>query len=174
MKLIFEIAAYKKQNVTHYEPCNDVYKFQKNCKLKWLQKICFFILEKLKANYIGSVVEVSITKIDTQEVLEKIFNEYQIPLVFFTHKRCTHILAGRDVFYQIKREVNDTFGFFKHDCIAIESLEKTPYMFQTLKYMNLTIICIPWMEGVLPLPGDVLTNNIHKGETNEQQHKSKL
>jgi hypothetical protein len=142
----FQICINERTNTSFLKPHDDIYRYNQEGRIPWLQRLCFWILKKLKAYYIENVSQTSIITIDKNKTLEEIIRKVSVD--FFYDSNCKYILVGRDVLSDL-RKLNQELSFY----IPQAFYESYGSGCSTRgEYMGLTIIYIPWMMGALPLP----------------------
>jgi len=110
---------------------------------KWLQKICFFALQKLKA--FSFVEEISYTRhtIRTDSFMENLIKQKR-GLVDLYHYHGSRLLIGPDQFYALTGEP---------DIRTMINFDAEYRFGLTIHKMQVTII--PWMDGILVLPKEM-------------------
>ncbi len=133
-----QVAIYRLTSTyTLYED-NTIFSYRNDKNMVWLQKICFWILNKLKAYHIDSKNTVQILNIPNDKIIDIIEqncdNINDIILGYTPHT----LLIGSEEFFKL---IND-------DPIYDQGLE--------FSVMGLKVKVIPWMKGMLVLPSETL------------------
>ena len=108
----------------------------------WVQKVCFFVLRKLQAFYIGETVEFERHLIDAKTFMERLFKQ-RSGIVEFFNLRPTKLLIGAEDYAELMQETMATqmFSFRAEYGYGREML-------------GMTIQVIPWMRGCLVMPNE--------------------
>ena len=120
------------------------YEFRKDRPLKYLQKVCCFILHKIGAYHIKKEMLVT-RRVITDEFMEQIFRQVEGIESYFGRKP-TRILIGA---FDYKNLMNE------------DHFAKNIFTFNTqynhgLEIIGLRVDVIPWMKGILVLPDLIL------------------
>lgn len=117
-------------------------------KMIWLQKICFWILKKLR---VSSTPDLTFTvrHIDKQSVLEKILANQDLAQILsdpYRLNKCSTVLVGRDMISSLYHD-QDMYYMTRFD---------TELGYRNRRGLvggkHLDIIVCPWMEGAVVLP----------------------
>ena len=118
----------------------EVFVYSPNRKWKWLQKIIFWLLKKLKCEREQTVTCYKRT-ISFDNIKNAIWR--QIYEVHNFYKKPKYIIVGQDA----ERDIfQDTSNFYSNVVI-----KPTPNGIMS-EYMGLHIITVPWFKGMLVLP----------------------
>lgn len=109
---------------------------------RWLQKVCFYILRKLRAFYIGESVIVERHTLDAKTFMERLFRQRDGIERFF-NIRPTKLLIGAEDYAELMREVA-TMKMFSF---------RAEYGYGK-EILGMTVQVIPWMRGCLVMKGD--------------------
>lgn len=106
----------------------------------WIQKVCFFVLRKLRAFHVGERIEIERHRIDASTFMDRLFKQ-RYGIEQFFNMRPTRLLIGSEDYADIMREVavNNMFSFQAQYGYGREIL-------------GMTVEVIPWMRGVLVMP----------------------
>ncbi len=130
-----------------------LYEFNPAGKIKWLQKLCFWILGKCKAR---QKVEQKVdewfrfSEKDIQRYIDEI--EMRIMSRDIDLDKGGYLFLGRDEMKKLRQSENYHFEF----CFSI-GMEMLP---GGQKYHGFTIVMIPWMEGILMVPQSCLHSSL--------------
>jgi hypothetical protein len=125
---------------TTYFDNREAFQLRKDRPLNWLQKICFFILRKLRAFYIGESVTIERHKLDGKTFIERLFKQQQWIIEYF-NKQPKQMIIGAEDYAELMNEIatTQTFSF----------LAEYGY---NRNIMGITVQVIPYMRGMLVLP----------------------
>ena len=118
------------------------YNFRSDRKHRWLQKVCFWILRKLKCHSTMYEPEVDLNyqhhTIDTKDFAEQLIEQCEL-LQYCHGERPKKVLVGVNVYRQITGNpaIRKKLSF-QASCSG--------------SFMGLEIVIIPWMEGILVMP----------------------
>ena len=132
----------------------DKFELRTDMPMVWLQKICFFILKKLKAFSQKETIKYDRVVINTGSFMDQIFEQRHELLKFFNLEP-DRLLIGSEDYAELMKE----------------QLLNYPYQFDTSygAYRNgvktvcgLTVEIIPYMRGILVMP------KVQRGVVNEK------
>ena len=136
-----------------YADLEDAYAFRKDRPAHWLQKICFYILKKLKAYHFKKTISVERHEINAKDFMERLFIQRR-ELQSYFNIRPTVLLIGAEDYKEMmgNKLVQQSLTF------------KTEYVYSSRNRGNitkqialgLTVHVIPWMRGCLLLTNDQL------------------
>ena len=112
----------------------NVFSFQPQRKHRWLQKLCFFVLEKLNCYHVETRESISKITFDLPQIDDKI----RALLHEYTKRqphRADYIVIG----------TNDLFDLHKISMSSTLWLEPN-------KYLGYNLIIVPWISGCFILP----------------------
>ena len=130
----------------------DLYEYSPNKRLKWLQRTCFWILNKLHCNHIDRVVAYKAQRVDTDRFMHQLL-EAKADFIRRLEDNPSTVLMGAEQYDDLIKaddRLTQPLGFTSqydyHDG-------------HTLKIMGLKVIVIPWMDGMVLVPNSYLTLN---------------
>ena len=139
-----------------FVPLGDTFKFRSDLKHHWLQKICFYMLSKLKAFALKENVEIRDRYINAESFMERFYKASgEMSRVFDLHP--TVLLIGLTDYKELMFEMysaRDRFSFQAE--YAFYTMGKRP------KVMNLTVHVVPWMHGHVLLTARELRHEASK------------
>lgn len=120
------------------------FQYRSDRSYKWLQKLCFWILRKLKAFHQEDRATYITIEIDTEKFIKRLFQQRE------SIARClsldtTHLLIGHDDFVELMEETKyySSFSFV------------TKYGYGQ-QLFGLKVIVVPWMQGFVLLTKDIM------------------
>lgn len=125
-------------------PILGTYSFNGSRRLKWLQRLCFWVLDKIGCEYYDPCMTVKMVEIDFDRIVDLIMQqEHAVRCI--SNRRCKYVLLGHKQMCQLNMAVNDQtqFAFPLHYYPRV----KKPYKM----FMGLKVILVPWFDGVLCL-----------------------
>ena len=132
------LKAYLPKVQTMYEVADGAYAFNEKGKLKWLQKLCLKILDKLGCQYYNQAVEVKAVTINFDKVIDLIQAQRNaIELAY--GRRCKYVILGQNAMRRLIIECSDRFGF------------SIPVGSRFREFAGMRVILCPWFDGVLCL-----------------------
>lgn len=117
----------------------EAYKYNKNLKFKWLQKLCCYILKKIGAFYFEEKIEFEQIIFDNNDIIENIFTQEENIINTFNENPRVILIGSKD--FSKLMDIPE----IRH-CLSIDFKH-----FNGL-YSGLNIKVIPWMKGMLVLP----------------------
>lgn len=116
------------------------FQFRTDRPYPWLQKICFFVLRKLRAFYYAEKVTIERHVIDSTTFMERLFKQREEMAKSFNIIP-SKLLIGADDYAEMMHEVATTqmFSF------------NAQFLFNK-EIIGLTVEVIPWMRGCLVMP----------------------
>jgi len=134
------LKAYLPRIETMYEVVDGAYAFNERGKLKWLQKLCLKILDKLGCQYYNQAVEVKAILVDFDKVIDLI--QAQRDAIEMTYgRRCKYAILGQNAMRRLNIECGDRFTFV---------LPAGPNR-RFREFAGMRVILCPWFDGVLCL-----------------------
>lgn len=129
-------------------PCQYIsaYEYRKDRPLRWLQKICIFILGKLKCHYWGETVTLQEIEVNPKKFIEIFFSEISnIQSVF--HMKPTRIIMGAKNYAELMsdKEFLNYFHFRTEYKYCIGGIRRT-------EIVGLKVEIVPWLDGIIVLP----------------------
>lgn len=134
-----------RETITRFDN-TEAYQFRKDLGHHWLQKICFWILKKLGCYYFDYKSEFTTVAVDPDNFMEKLFQQ-QSALLDLDRRPKTLLIGGED-FQRLMstREISQYMYF--------EGRYKYLRLIETLE-----VHVIPWMQGMLVMPGRYVVND---------------
>jgi hypothetical protein len=117
-------------------------------KMKWLQRICFKILEKLGARKYTEYKQ-SIRSLDKENVLTKILDNQMLARELSNPYRmdsCSTVIVGRDIL----RELQNNSDLWQYARFTVKANYRNAL--QIVGHKEIDVIFCPWMEGMFILP----------------------
>ncbi|MFA6213514.1 MAG: hypothetical protein WC714_29020 [Candidatus Obscuribacterales bacterium] len=121
----------------------DAFQLRTDRPALWLQKVCFFILKKLNAFYIGESVTIERHVLDGRTFIDRLFLQQEEIKQFFNMEP-KKLLIGAEDYANLMQEVVATQRF---NFNAEYGYGRT--------IMGLTVEVIPWMRGCLVMPNKI-------------------
>ena len=120
----------------------DAFQFRNDRPAQWLQKLCFFVLKKLRAFYLNEKITIERHTINQRNFMERLF-EQKYELTKFFNRESTVLLIGAEDYAELMHEVAATqiFSF------------RAEYGYGK-KILGMTVKVIPWMRGCVVMPSD--------------------
>lgn len=135
------IASYKIKKKYNIEKSENLFEYNENKKLKFIQKICFYILKKLNCNYINRNEFVDYEQIFVNDVIDIIY-EYKDQLQLIFDKKAKYLILGKKQIEKLKVSQMEYLDFKIPDT----------YKNEKIYLAGLKVILIPWIDGVIVLP----------------------
>jgi hypothetical protein len=118
----------------------DAYSFRKDRPYHRLQRLCFWILQKIGAFDVGENLTYTRHTIDTQSFMERLFRQ-QSHLEGYFNRRPKRLLIGAE----------DFAVMMGSEEIRQQLIFRTEYG-HGREIMGLQVEVIPWMRGILVMP----------------------
>jgi len=135
-----EIAVYRHERTSIFTELDDRFGFRKDRPHKWLQRICLEILRRLGCNIIAETFAYKRHLIDGGTFMSRLL-EQKIAVEDFTYIRPSEVLIGGEDYHEMMAEAaEDVFRFDSEYRLGSQ-------------VMGLKVTVVPWMRGVLVLPG---------------------
>jgi hypothetical protein len=116
------------------------FQFRKDRPAHWLQKACFFVLQKLGAFYMAETVTIERHTLDARTFMERLFKQQEGIARFFNYDSTT-LLIGAEDYAELMHEASASQAFaFRADFGCGSTI------------LGLKVHVIPWMRGCLVLP----------------------
>lgn len=136
--MLIEFVQIKEQRTPYFR--KDAYTFCKDRPYHWLQRLCCWIMGKLKAYDSGEKIAYTRQTIDTQTFMERLFRQQDHLLGYFNRKP-TRLLIGAEDFAEMMggEEIRQMMNFraeYNHG----------------REIMGLQVEVVPWMRGILVMP----------------------
>jgi hypothetical protein len=121
-------------------PVTDAYSYRADKPLRWLQRLCLRILDRLGCQYYHNMVTYKTARGEVDTLLDAIRD--QVLAIDYTYARkCEYILIGRDKMRELWGEVVDY-------PLAID----VPATSHAREVLGMKLITVPWFEGIVCLP----------------------
>ena len=126
------------------------YNFRSDRKHQWLQKACFWILEKLRCQSIMHEIEYERHTVDTEDFIDQLIEQCGIlDNCYGEHPK--KVLVGSKVYQEITGNLHICEKLHFERGIRMKKLMPNG-RFPVEYFMGLEVIVVPWMEGVLVMP----------------------
>jgi hypothetical protein len=128
------------RDVQHLFLHSDVYAYRANGKLPWLQRLCFWVLEKLDAQWREHVVKTERVSFLPRDFMESLFRQKPEVAAMLGREPAT-LLIGAPDFEELMRqpEIHQYCNFH-----AIYGKDR--------RLLDLKVQIVPWMRGLLVMP----------------------
>lgn len=139
------------KSVLHQIPTVAVgaYKFDPKKKWVWVQRVCFYLLEKIQCTYSYNVPRevVSTFHVDGKTIAERLYKQRS---EFYRHhgKEPQQVFMGSGDYHTMMGEVDSMTGF----SVNLHDAYRTSYGQGYAEIHGLKLTVIPTMEGILVLP----------------------
>ena len=117
----------------------EVFTYRKDRPYKWLQRICLWVLKKLRANYEEELKVLHTKVFDVNNIIENILEQQLLVEFVHNYKPKTILIGSGDM----RELIGDPM---------IQSMMSYMYTGNKREFNGLTIKVIPWMKGVLLVP----------------------
>jgi len=120
------------------------YSFNPERRLRWLQRLCLWILKKLKCQHYDEYISMETFKVEFDSIVDLIISQSAAINRVYSH-RCKYVILGRRAMMELQIELDRQLWFnFPSDF-------ECPQYRNRMTFAGLTIIVVPWFEGVLCL-----------------------
>ena len=120
----------------------EAFHLRKDRHAVWLQKVCFFVLRKLRAFYIGATLTIERHTIDASTFMNRLFEQKQSLLELFNLNPSLLLIGAED------------YAAMMEDDVATRQFSFCAEYYSKNRAMGMTVKVIPWMRGVLVMPPD--------------------
>src|SRR5262245_37147227 len=145
-----EIHVTPRKELTKWTVEDDKFEFRKDRSHHWLQRICFFILRKLKAHSKLMTTVYRYTNLESKDLMGKIDEAIRTVVSLEDHQpQNLVIIMGRSQFYELvqNREVHMAMGW------TVPMRIRTPY---SERCLDIPVAVVPWIEGFAVVPADTV------------------
>lgn len=115
------------------------YSYHDSRPLRWLQRLCLWILRTLGCQHLSVRDTVKVTQFSMDSLLEAIW-EQMMAIDFIYARKARYILIGKDHLARLGAEIQD--------CVAID----IPWAPGLKELYGARLITVPWFNGVVCLP----------------------
>ena len=112
-------------------------------RIRWLQRVCLWVLGVLGAEYWGRKIEIRTLRIKLDSLSNMILKNAETARRVYG-KRCRYVLVGRKQMAELRQERKN-----------VESLITLPHVNNHIynrTFRGMKVVYVPWMDGVLTLP----------------------
>lgn len=137
----------------------DAYAFRKDRPAHWLQKICFYILKKLKAYHFKKTISVERHEINAKDFMERLFIQRRELQSYFNIRPTVLLIGAEDYKEMMGDKLVAQAISFKADYWLQENRtgDWNPHgVSRRPTLLGITVHVIPWMRGCLLLTDDQL------------------
>lgn len=118
----------------------DAYEFRRDRPAKWLQKLCLWVLRKLKCYHLKDTVTIQRHRLDARTFMERLFKQ-KSELSKLFNREPKRMLIGSEDYFEMMNEPTIYQGFTFN-----AEYGKGRHIY------GLEVQVIPWMRGLLVMP----------------------
>lgn len=116
------------------------YEFRRDLRYRWVQKICFWVLQKIGAYCQEDTVDVTYHDINTTDVLERLYRNIDIAYEY-NHVDPEHIIMGSQDFHELMG-IPGSHSHFQFDAQYGRSK----------RLLGIRVHVVPWIRGMIVVP----------------------
>lgn len=144
---MYKIAMLNAEPSIISRPIEGVYKYSKWGRLPFLQRILFWILARLNCQYDERFTSVKVSTLDIEDVIERVIqSRYMVERIY--HERPKYLVLGRDYYVDlVKHQDSQMYMTYQMPTDYHSRHISDPKLFA-----GLTLVLVPYMEGMVILP----------------------
>lgn len=143
-----QIVPLKINMITEFVPVDGTYRYNASGKFPVLQKLCFWVLSKLKCNSGYMDISTQAVKFLDSEDLVSVILSSEGAMAQIYYRRAKVVLVGRDHAERLDKDVQHmgcwVFQFPQH--------YQTGQWSEHGAFAGIKVVIVPWMNGIVVLP----------------------